>query len=205
VKSVERRGREVAYIEATLSDIEVANRLAHEALGRSLDELPPQTRRLLLVIDAAVRRECERLKMERSDFRFSRRNVRAWSEWGDTVLKKHLGRLEDMEYLLAHRGGRGQSFVYELLFDGQGADGKPWLPGLIDVERLRYDGKKSPSKEEMSRPNRPQVAGVSWGSRPAETRMNTGANAYSASIRPGGINTGFDENRIVAAAAGAGQ
>jgi len=35
------------YIEVTLEDIEAANRLAHEVLGRSLDELPPQTRSLL--------------------------------------------------------------------------------------------------------------------------------------------------------------
>ena len=29
----------------------MANRLAQEVLGRSLDELPPQTRRLLLLMD----------------------------------------------------------------------------------------------------------------------------------------------------------
>ena len=47
-KTVEHRGRTLEYIEVTLDDIAVANRLAHEVLGRSLDELPPQTRRLLL-------------------------------------------------------------------------------------------------------------------------------------------------------------
>ena len=34
----------------TLDDIALANRLALELLGRSLDELPPQTRRLLETI-----------------------------------------------------------------------------------------------------------------------------------------------------------
>ena len=38
-------GEELVYIEATIGDIALANRLAHEVLGRSLDELPPQTRR----------------------------------------------------------------------------------------------------------------------------------------------------------------
>jgi DNA primase len=35
------------FIEVTLDDIALANELAPEILGRSLDELPPQTRRLL--------------------------------------------------------------------------------------------------------------------------------------------------------------
>ena len=47
-------GRCFEYIEVTLDDIAIANRLAHEVLGRSLDELPPQTRRLLELIDALV-------------------------------------------------------------------------------------------------------------------------------------------------------
>jgi DNA primase len=49
------------------------------------------------------------------DYRFSRRDVRASTGWGDTQLRLHLGRLEELEYLLIHRGGRGQSFVYELV------------------------------------------------------------------------------------------
>ena len=81
--------------------------------------------------------------MERADFRFSRRDVRVYTGWGDTQLKVHLHRLEELEYLLAHRGGRGQSFVYELLFESKGNDSKPMLPGLIDVARLMYDEKKS--------------------------------------------------------------
>ena len=48
VKTTVHHGKTIEYIEVTLEDIEMANRLAHEVLGRSLDELPPQTRRLLL-------------------------------------------------------------------------------------------------------------------------------------------------------------
>jgi DNA primase len=40
-------GAEVTYVETTTEDIRVANRVAHDVLGRSLDELPPQTRCLL--------------------------------------------------------------------------------------------------------------------------------------------------------------
>ncbi len=145
-KTVEHRGRTVEYIEVALNDIAMANRLAHEVLGRSLDELPPQTRRLLLAVDEMVTAECERQKMERSDYRFSRRDVREFTGWGDTQLKTHLHRLEELEYLLIHRGGRGQSIVYELVFTRPKDGGKPVLGGLIDVDKLSkngYDEKKS--------------------------------------------------------------
>jgi len=168
-KTVEHRGRAVEYIEVTLDDIAVANRLAHEVLGRSLDELPPQTRRLLLAIDEYVAAECERQKMERADYRFSRRDVRAFTGWGDTQLKIHLHRLEEMEYLLVHRGGRGQSFVYELMFARPTDGGKPVLGGLIEVEKLKsreYDGNRSGQTVERAGSSRPQVGGVSVAVKP---------------------------------------
>ena len=105
-------------------------------LGRSLDELPPQTKRLLLLTDEMVSAECERQKIEREDFRFSRKDVRRFTKWSDSQLKRHLHRLEELEYLLVHHGGRGQSFAYELVFERQDDSGKPMLPGLIEMEKL---------------------------------------------------------------------
>jgi hypothetical protein len=37
-----------------------------------------------------------------------------------------------MEYILPHHGGRGQSFVYELLFNGED-EGRPQMCGLLDM------------------------------------------------------------------------
>jgi hypothetical protein len=176
-RTVEHRGRTVDYIEVTLEDIAVANRLAHEVLGRSLDELPPQTRRLLLLIDTMVTAECTRQKMERADYRFSRRDVRAYTGWGDTQLKIHLHRLEEMEYLLIHRGGRGQSFVYELMFAVEGGSGRPMLGGLIDMDVLSkhsYDGKKSGLEAGRSGSSRPQVGGVSGTVKTAPSPISIG-------------------------------
>lgn len=160
IKTMTHRGQPKAYIEATLDDIEVANRLAHDVLGRTLDELPPQTRRLLLLLDQMVSHECTKRKMDRSDYRFSRRELREVTSWGDTQLRLHLDRLVDLEYVLVHRGGRGQSFVYELLYDGKGRDGKPFVPGLIDVDKL-----KSTSTPQSSRGSEGEFAGSSRGQR----------------------------------------
>ena len=134
------------YIEVEASDIETANRIAHEVLGRSLDELPPQTRRLLGMLETWVDAECGKREMERSDFFFSRRRLREVFGWGDTQLKVHLARLVDMEYLLVHRNPeQWQGFVYELLYAGEGEDGSRFLTGLIDLDsgKHRYDDERS--------------------------------------------------------------
>ncbi|MGH7213177.1 MAG: toprim domain-containing protein [Tepidisphaeraceae bacterium] len=130
-------GQFMEYIEVTPADILTANRLTHEVLGRSLDELAPQTRRLLVMLDAHVNDECKRLKLLRSDYRFTRRDVRRHVGWSDFQVRTHLQKLVDLEYVLTHRGGRGQSFVYELVYGGEGADGKPFTLGLIDPDTLQ--------------------------------------------------------------------
>ncbi len=136
VRTVIHQGKAVEYIEVTPEDIRVANRLAHEVLGRTLDELPPHTRRLLQKLDTWVRAECERLGMARSDFRFQRKDVRAVTGASEVRTRIHLDKLVALEYVVVHRGTRGQSFVYELVYDGQGQDGQPFLMGLIDPDGL---------------------------------------------------------------------
>jgi DNA primase len=136
IKQVAHKGKTVRYIEVTATDITLANRLAHEVLGRTLDELPPQTRKLLTMLHGWVTDECQRLAIKRSDWRFTRRQVRELTGWGDTQLRVHLDRLVQMEYLLAHGGRRGLVFEYELVYDGQGGDGGAFLMGLQDLAGL---------------------------------------------------------------------
>ena len=156
------------YVEVTLDDIALANRLAHEILGRTLDELPPQTRRLLGLIVAMVDEHCRAQQVPRAAYRFSRRRVREVTKWGDTQLKIHLARLTELEYTLVHRGGRGQSFEYELLYDGEAEETGPHVSGLIDVEALRqacgaqhYDAERSGSAHQQSALGRGAVGGPS--------------------------------------------
>jgi hypothetical protein len=128
-------GQVIEYIEVTLADIELANRIAHDVLGRSLDELPPQTRRLLCLIDAHVGAECVRQAIRRSDVRFSRRALREAIAWGDTQLRLHLTRLVELEYVLAHREGPGGKYVYELAYEVK-SDARAQVAGLIDADAL---------------------------------------------------------------------
>ena len=142
VKTTVHQEQAVEYIEVTLDDIAVANRLACEVLGRSVDELPPQTRRLLGLVDEMVTKACQQKGIDRTDYRFSRGDIREFTNMGHTQLKVHLKRLQELEYLLAHRGGRGQSFVYELLYEPSPDAQSKFLARLIDVDQLRteYDG-----------------------------------------------------------------
>jgi hypothetical protein len=136
VRTAHQDGETIEYIEATWEDIAQANALAHEVLGRSLDELPPQTRRVLARVTEMVEEHCRAQQMPRAAHRFSRRTVREYTGLSDTQLRVHLDRLVELEYLLVHRGMRGQSFVYELLFDGVVASEAPHLSGLIDTTTM---------------------------------------------------------------------
>jgi hypothetical protein len=175
-RQVEHEGETIPYLEVTPEDIAVANRLAGEVLGRSLDELPPRTRRLLLLVDELVSRRGVAEGVDRGDVRVSRREVREHTGWGDTQLKCHLARLVELEHLLVHRGGRGQSFVYELLWDGAGRDGSPALSGLIDPARLTekhgYDANRSGPQASRSGSGRPLVGGWSGPGRGAVSAEN---------------------------------
>ena len=169
VKTAQRNEQRIDYIEATLADIALANRIAHEVLGRSLDELPPQTRRLLTLVEGYVVAECARQQLRRADLRFSRRSLREAIALGDTQLKIHLARLVELEYLVAHRSRIG-GFEYELVYDL--ADGQSALrfPGLVDIEALAqaYDAARSGSGLARSAPDRGSVGPKSVGGRDSE-------------------------------------
>jgi DNA primase catalytic core len=175
LQTVVHQGERVEFVEVTLDDLAIANRLAHEVLGRSLDELAPQTRRLLTLLDTQVREACARLAMARATYRFTRREVRAWTGWSDFQVRTHLDRLVTLEYVLVHRGGRGQGFVYELLYDGQGEDGAPFVMGLVDVDQL---------KTAVRRPNAPNFEGVAADFEPLTADSEERSSPQRAVIEP---------------------
>src|SRR5690606_27535911 len=64
-------GSELDYIEANAADVLMANKLAHAILGATLDDLPPQTRALLIQVDALVRERRALADTPRAELRFT--------------------------------------------------------------------------------------------------------------------------------------
>lgn len=160
VKTASVAGQVIEYVEVTRDDIALANRLAGEVLGRSLDELPPQTRRVLVLIAELVTTRMREQAVPREAVRFTRKEVRAIAGITDTALRLHMERLVELEYLLVHRGGQGQRFAYELLFDGDVALDMPQLIGLLDIatlESVSTTGNLTPPNADFA-PQNPNLA-----------------------------------------------
>ncbi len=160
----------VPYIDVTLDDIAVANRLAHQVLGRSLDELAPQTRRLLEVIKAVVRERCEAQKMERAEYRFTPQGgARARWAGATTQMRVHLERLGELEYVLdaPRRAGPELRVRAAVRLPGPG---RTALPDRPDRRRaLRGGSVRRPNYDDAALPGE-RAAGVSASSGPPTFR-----------------------------------
>ena len=124
-------------VESTADDVRLANELISAAMGQSLDDLLPQTRQLLVLIDDLVNQQSKTRKIDRTHVRFTQRQLRDAFGWGDYQLRRHLKRLIEMEYVLAQRTGHNNGRQYQLLYDGQGRDGQSFLLGLVDPSKLK--------------------------------------------------------------------
>jgi DNA-binding transcriptional ArsR family regulator len=181
IKTIACEGDTLEYIEATEQDVKLAQSLADQVgLIPSLDELRPQARKLLALITEMVKTESERQQIEIDKCRFTRRTVREYTKWGDTQLRQHLRRLEEMEYLIVRRGGnQGQLVVYQLAQAEEEKNRNANFAG--GVRALRGPGKNdaSPTLETVS----------------ASTSRLRG-NAYRECVPPSG-----SENPVIAAIA----
>lgn len=134
-----KTGKVLEYVEADLEDIALANTLAAEILGRSLDELSPHTRRLLTLIKTMVD---EHSGKEKENYVFNRKEVCDYTGWSYWQLREPMEMLVKLEYLALIKSQKHNQFVYELLWDGQGENGGRFFMGLIDVESLRKQRRK---------------------------------------------------------------
>lgn len=143
IRSCEHRGQTLQYIEVDEDDLRLAHELAAQVLGRSLDELAPPSRAFLLALHALIDKLGKEQKLPREKVRFTRREAREHLKWSEPQVRRHLDKLQELEYVLCHRvPGTAARFVYELLYDGEGKDGSRFLLGL--------HGKSSPPNGESS-------------------------------------------------------
>jgi ribosomal protein L30/L7E len=159
------------FIRVTLDDIALANRLAPEILGRSLDELPPQTRRAYEVVKSIVRERMEAEQVEQRFALISRREVRDRLGWGVTQVRAHLERLRDLEYITARCGRPGSTFQYELLTDCREPEGLVHI-GLLDIEKLRASAQPSEQNMKVRQPPVGKNGNLSGGVGPRADRLN---------------------------------
>jgi len=140
--STSPQGRE--YIEVESDDIRLANELATEILGQSLDELSAPGRHLLLQIEAMVEARLKEKKRtptneseaSREGASFTRREIREFTGWAHARVHRYLKELGDFEYVLMDAGRNGVTCRYRLAWDGQGKDGKRFVPGLGQCDGL---------------------------------------------------------------------
>ena len=143
IKSIDHKGEKLEYIEATIHDIEIANKLAADIMGVSLDDLAPQTRKLLEQVHSLAQKKCEEAQIEQRDLRLTRKEIRDFTGWGNTRLGIHIQRLIDLEYMSINTV-QGRKLVYELLYNGGGENGEKTVLNLIDTEKLKYDSECTP-------------------------------------------------------------
>jgi DNA primase len=126
------------YIEATLDDIAIANELATELFGASLDDLSSPSRNLACLMADYVAAQAAQRRTSWEKVDFTRRELREAIRWSDARLRIHLGELAALEYLGSLCGGSGSAFRYRLLVSPEAIrSGARLVPGLKPLEEVR--------------------------------------------------------------------
>ena len=142
----------VAYIEVDKEDIRLANELATEILGHSLDELSRPATDLLQLLVKMQTKPAKDTAKEKKPSRpptmdeaqwvqtapaFTRRQIREFTGWGNARVHRYLQELIELEFVLMEHGRNGVLHRYRLAYDGQGENGGKFLLGLKPVAELR--------------------------------------------------------------------
>jgi len=144
-------------------------------------------------VHALVQERITSQGLPQREIRFTRTQVRAACALSDTQARIHLDRLVAMEFVLVHRGQRGQSFEYELLHDQASADPGPHLCGLIDVVALKSstttpssrgsDGEFAGSTRPQNGPKAGEVRPIETAGKPHAQRPDAESSDASAETR----------------------
>ncbi len=140
----------VEYIEVDREDIRLANELATELMGHSLDELSRPAADLLQLLlkmaqptDGTAKEKSPQPPepppsvLVRHAPGFTRRQIREFTGWSNARVHRYLQELIELEFVLMEHGRNGVLHRYRLAYDGQGQDGGKFLLGLKPVNELR--------------------------------------------------------------------
>jgi len=167
------------YIETTLDDIAIANELAHELFGQSLDDLSFPSREALERISEHVDRRAVELNTAREKVEFSRRELRETFGWSDTRLRVYLRELVALEYLAPVCGRTGLRFCYRLIDSDPAVAGVRRAHGLKDVETLRREANLAGLNPHLAATSPVQNGEVKKGDLPSE---NGDARSHLAAV-----------------------
>jgi hypothetical protein len=130
-------GVERPYIEVDRQDIALANELAGEILGHSLDELCRPAYDLLNLLATMAKGEKGTCAGATNPDSFTRREIREFTGWSNARVHRHLQELIELEFVLLERGRNGVQHRYRLAYEGQGQDGRRFMLGLRPVNQLK--------------------------------------------------------------------
>lgn len=127
------------YIEVSLDDIELANRLAVRGLGLGLQELSGSTQRVLDTLRVWVRERAQSQGIDPDLVRFTRRDLLGHVPCGSTQLKMHLRALLEHEVVSVVRGKNGVSGSVQYSLEALDEQGlSAGMVGLLETKHLRW-------------------------------------------------------------------
>jgi hypothetical protein len=114
-KSTRCKKSKIESLELTAKNIAKATELIQQTLGRDLHHLSLREKVFLLLIEIMVEKQSALRKIRRSDFGFTREEVRIETSWSAPHVKYHLGRLSKLHFIsYDHSTSR-----YKLLYNGR--------------------------------------------------------------------------------------
>ena len=133
---------QVEFIEATWFDYYIGYELARDVLAQTLDELPKQSRELLIRIRAEVevlaRKEAHigvGGTPQLDQVEFTRRDIRKWTQTTEAYVRRYVEPLTNLEFLeVAAAGSKGRTERYRYIHTGDVT--RPPIKGLLRPEEL---------------------------------------------------------------------
>jgi DNA primase len=119
VHTLASHGRTQPYVEVDEEDMRIANGLAVALLRRSMDDLNPVSAELLaqmqqLVDQRVGQHEGDGVPPRPEEISFTRRELREFSGWPHTRVRRYLVELVEMEFVHAAPLGMGRGYSYSL-------------------------------------------------------------------------------------------